>query len=118
VRHHRRHRQPFSELTRNALVAWLEYRRASWPGAANRHVLISRISALGTRPVAPDYPGKRQLRGLSLERIRRDRILQEALATGADPRQLTLVFNIGHTNAVAHANAARNLLSGPAGQAP
>ena len=112
------HRQPLGELTRNALLAWLGYRRATWPGTANRHVLISRISALGTGPVAPDYLDKHQLCGLSLERIRRDRILQEAVATGADPLHLTLVFNIDHTNAMAYANAARNLLSSsPAEQA-
>ena len=112
------HRQPFAELTRNALLAWLEYRRATWPDTASRHVLVSRISALGTRPVSPDYPGKHQLHGISLEDIRRDRILHEALATGADPLHLALVFNIDHTNAMAYANAARNLLSSPAEQAP
>ena len=65
----------------------------------------------------PDYPGKHQLRGISLEHIRRDRILQEALAARADPLHLALIFNIDHTNAMAYASAARNLLSGPAGQA-
>jgi len=75
------HRQPLCELTHHALLAWLGY----WPGTANRHVLVSRISALGTRPVSPDYLDKHQLHGISLEHIRRDRILQEALATGADP---------------------------------
>jgi hypothetical protein len=93
-------------------MAWLEYRRATWPDTANRHVLISRISALGTGPVTPDYPGKHQLRGISLEHIRRDRILQEALAARADPLHLALIFNIDHTNAMAYASAARNLLSG------
>jgi hypothetical protein len=112
------HRQPLAELTRNALLAWLEYRRATWPDTASGHVLVSRISALGTRPVSPDYPGKHQLHGISLEHIRRDRILHEALATGADPLHLALVFNIDHTNAMAYANAARNLLSSPAEQAP
>jgi hypothetical protein len=34
-------------------------------------------------------------------------------ATGADPLHLALVFNIGHTNAMAYTNAARNLLGGP-----
>ena len=111
------HRQPLGELTHNALGAWLEYRRATWPNTANRHVLVTRISALGTGPVAPDYLDKHQLRGISLEHIRRDCILQEALVTGADPLHLALVFNIDHTNATAYANAARNLLSGPAGQA-
>ena len=86
--------------------------------AGHRHVLVSRIRALGTRPVSPDYLNKHQPRGISLEHIRRDRILHEALATGADPVHLALVFNIDHTNAMACANAARNLLSSPAGQAP
>ena len=36
---------------------------------------------------------------------------------GADPLHLSLVFNIDHTNAMAHASAARNLLSSPAEQA-
>jgi predicted AAA+ superfamily ATPase len=58
-----------------------------------------------------------QLRGISLERMRRDRILQEAPATAADPVHLRLVFNIDRTNATAYANAARNLLNGPAEQA-
>ena len=44
-------------------------------------------------------------------------ILHEALATGADPLHLALVFNIDHTNAMAYANAARNLLTSPAEQA-
>jgi hypothetical protein len=46
-----------------------------------------------------------------------DRIPQEALATGADPLHLALVFNIDHTNAMAYGNAARSLLSSPAEQA-
>ena len=112
------HRQRLGELTHNAPLAWLGYRRATWPNTANRHVLVSRISALGTRPVSPDYLDKHQLRGICLEHIRRDRILHEAPATGADPLHLALVFNIDHTNAMAYANAARNLLSSPAGQAP
>jgi hypothetical protein len=53
------------------------------------------------------------LRGISLEHIRRDRILQEALATGADPLHLTLVFNIDHTDAMAYPHAASHLLCSP-----
>ena len=70
----------------------------------------------GTGPVSPDYLDKHQLRGISLDHIRRDRILHEALAAGADPLHLALVFNIDHANAMAYANAARNLLTGPAGR--
>ena len=114
------HRQPLGELTCDALLAWLDYRRATWPDTANRHVLLTRKSALGTGPVSAsylaDYLGRHQ-RGISLEHIRRDRILQEALATGADPLHLSLVFDIDHTNAIAYAGAARNLLSSPAEQA-
>jgi hypothetical protein len=50
---------------------------------------------------------------VSLELIRRDRILQEAPATGTDPLHLSLVFNIDHTNAMAYAHAARRLLCAP-----
>jgi len=107
------HRQRLGELTHNALVAWLGYRRATWPDTANRHVLVSRISALGAGPVSVDYLDKHQLRGVSLEHIRRDRIGHEALTTGADPLHPALVFNIDHTNAMAYTNAARNLLSVP-----
>jgi len=46
------HRQPFSELTRHALLAWLAQRRATWPNTTNRHVLVTCISALGTGPVS------------------------------------------------------------------
>lgn len=49
------------------------------------------------------------------ERIRRDRILAEALAAGAV--HLVLVFNIGRTSVMACASAARNLLASPAGRA-
>jgi len=81
-------------------------------------VLVTRISALGTRPVSADYLDKHQLRGICLDHIRRDRILHEALATGADPLHLALIFNIDHTNAMAYANAARNLRTSPAEQPP
>ena len=114
------HRQPLGELTRDALLAWLDDRRGTWPGTASRHVLITRQSALGTGPVSASYLAGylgRHQRGISLEHIRRDRILAEALATSAGPLHLALVVNIDHTNAMAYANAARNLLTGPPGQA-
>ena len=44
------HRQRLGELTRNALLAWLGYRRATWPDTASLPVLLSRISAAGHRP--------------------------------------------------------------------
>jgi hypothetical protein len=110
------HPQPLGDLTHTILRAWLEHRHATWPGTANRHLLISRVSALGTKPVAADYLDKHLLLGAPLERIRRDRILQEALATGADPLRLTLIFNIDYTTAMSYADAARKLPDAPAEQ--
>jgi hypothetical protein len=92
-----------------------------WPGlttgvppgqaTADRHVLITRKNALGTGPISAtylaDYLGRNH-RGISLEHIRRGRILHEALATGADPLHLALVFSIDHTSAMAYAGAGRN----------
>ena len=40
------HRQPLGGLTRDAVLAWLDDRRGTWPGTASRHVLITRKSAL------------------------------------------------------------------------
>jgi hypothetical protein len=66
-----------------------------------------------SRPVSAsylaDYLGRHQ-RGISLEHM------AETLATGTDPLHLSLVFTIDHTNAMAYANAARDILTGPAGQ--
>src|SRR5262249_2653265 len=98
------------------LLAWLGYRRSTWRDTANRPALGSGISAPGTRPVSPDYLAKHQLHGISLDHIRRDRIRQDALTTGSDPLHLALGFSIDNTNAMAYANAGRNLLSSPAEQ--
>lgn len=62
------HLQPLGELARTALLAWLEYRRTTWPHTVNRHVLVTRISALGTGPVSPGYLDKHQLRGIPSSR--------------------------------------------------
>ena len=67
--------------------------------------------ALGTVAGLADFLDKHQLHGISLEHIRRDHIVQEALATGADPLHLSLVFNIDHTNAMAYAHAAQPIES-------
>ena len=101
--------------------------RVCWPGwPPARHLAAHHQPAraghahkrTGRGPVSADYLDKHRLRGVSLDHIRRDRILLEALATGADPLHLSLVFNIDHTNAMAYANAARNLLTSPAEQPP
>ncbi|MGY4969652.1 hypothetical protein ACWGCC_10530 [Streptomyces nigrescens] len=80
------HPQRMGALTRAALRACLAEQKARWPHTPNRHVLVSQQTAGTTRPVST-YFLKRQLtlQGVSLQRIRADRVLGEALATGADP---------------------------------
>jgi len=105
------HSQRLGELTHHALRTWLEERRARWPHTPNRHVLISTGTALGTQPVSIDYLKRQFLnRGVYLEHVRGDRVLQEALAVGPDPLHLALVFNVSHTAASSYAAIAQKLL--------
>ena len=57
-------------------------------------------------------------RGLTatLERLRVDRQLEEALTSGADPLHLTAVFGIDDTTAIKYAAIARQLLQTAAEQ--
>ncbi len=104
--------QPMGALTRAALRSWLAERRTRWPHTLNRHVLVSRQTANGTSPVSA-YFLKRQftLHGVSLDRVRADRVLGEALASGADPLHLTAIFDLSETTAVKYATLARQLLA-------
>jgi integrase len=105
------HDQRLGDLTHRALLAWLDHRRATWPRSPNRHVLISHVTALETRPVTQNYFRKRLWSdGIRLERIRHDRILHEALTTSPDPLHLTLVFNVSHPTACRYADIAQRLL--------
>jgi hypothetical protein len=57
----------------------------------------------------------RSLRGLpaTLDRLRIDRQLEEALTCGADPLHLAVVFGLDDTIAIRYAAAARQLLARP-----
>jgi predicted metal-dependent hydrolase len=74
-------------------------------------VLISRKTALGMGLVTADYLERLLTERIDLERIRRDRILHEALTCDADPLQLALVFGIDHSTAMTYANLARQILA-------
>jgi len=50
--------------------------------------------------------------GIDLDRIRRDRILHEALTVGPDPLHLALVFSLSHTTTSRYAAIAQLLLDG------
>jgi hypothetical protein len=103
--------RPLDELTYKLLVDWLDYRRRRWPNTANPHLFVTVESALGLGPVSHPWLG-RLLRGLpaTLERLRVDRQLEEALNNRADPLHLAEVFGLDETTAIRYADAARQLL--------
>jgi integrase len=109
--------RPLDDLTRHLLLAWLACRRHRWPGTANPHLIINQQTAMTTRPVSENWLTE-TCRGLTatLERLRADRQLEEALTCGADPLHLTAVFGIDDTTAIRYAAIARQLLDTPAGQ--
>jgi len=106
------HNQRFGELTHRALTAWLDHRRTTWPLTPNRHVLVNAKTILGTGPVSgPFVRFSLGRNGFSIDRIRADRILHEALTAGPDPLHLALVFNIEHSTALRYATIAEHLLN-------
>jgi integrase len=56
------HVRPLDDLTRRAVLDWLEHRRSRWPNTANPHLLITQKTAVETRPgrQALDHPGHPQ----------------------------------------------------------
>src|SRR5260370_31038647 len=46
------HRRPLDQLTRDAVTSYLAYRTRRWPLTANRHLLLSQLSALEHGPVS------------------------------------------------------------------
>lgn len=110
--------RPLGNLTRAALIAYLAERRERWPYTANRHVFISQQTANGTGPVSTFYIKRHlTLHGVSLERIRIDRCLHEALANGADPLHLATLFGLHPSTAVRYAIGARRILDDTLAQA-
>ena len=103
--------RPLDDLTRNLLLAWLQHRGRRWPGTANPHLIINQQTAMTTRAVSENWLTE-SCRGLTatLERLRVDRQLEEALTCGADPLHLTAVFGIDDTTAIKYATIARQLL--------
>jgi hypothetical protein len=93
------------------ILAWLDYRHSRWPTTANPHVIVSQQSALETGPVSKVWITN-ALRSLTatLERLRVDRQLEEALTHGPDPLHLSVVFGIDEKTAIRYTATARQLL--------
>ncbi len=113
------HSRPLDDLTRHLLLAWLAHRRHRWPGTANPHLILNQQTAMTTRPVSENWLTE-TCRGLTatLERLRADRQLEEALTHGPDPLHLAAVFGLDDTTAIRYATIARQLLQTPAEQTP
>jgi hypothetical protein len=107
------HGRPLDEVTYQVLREWLAYRAHRWPHTANPHLLVSKESALRHGPVSHAFV--LNLRGLpgTVERLRIDRQLEEALTVGFDPLHLSAVFGIAERTAIRYAINARQLLERP-----
>jgi len=107
--------RPLDDLTRKVLLEWLDYRRTRWPNTANLHLIINQQTAAETGPVSKVWATE-AFRGLTatLERLRVDRQLEEALTRGPDPLHLASVFGLDEKTAIRYANAARQLLESSA----
>lgn len=113
------HPQRLGDLAYRALRTWLAHRRAAWPHTPNQHVLITKRTALGTGPVSHVYiQDEMHSHGISVDRIRSDRILHEALTAGPDPLHLSLVFNLSLSAAGRYADLAQRLLDDELEQHP
>lgn len=103
--------RPLDELTHRLLLDWLSYRRDRWPSTANPYLLINKQTANTTRAVSDNAlssPFRR--RAATLEALRVDRQLDEALTHGPDPLHLAVVFGLDETTAIRYSAAARHLL--------
>ena len=94
-------------LTRQLITDWLNYRHERWPASTNPHLLVSQKTALD-----PDHPAISlgTLRanlptGVTLDGLRQDRILNEALET-TDPLRLMRLFGISDQTAMRYVGAA------------
>jgi hypothetical protein len=85
-----------------------------WPNTANPHLLINQMTAMGLTAVGT-YWIDVGCRGqeATVERMRVDRQLEEAMTHGPDPLRLAVVFGLDDKTAIRYAAAARYLLESP-----
>jgi integrase len=111
--------RPLGDLTRKLLLDWLEHRRRRWPNTANLHLLINNQTATKTSRASNHWISA-AMRGqdATLERLRVDQQLEEALAHGPDPLHLAEVFGLDEKTAMRYADSARQLLLASPGEPP
>jgi site-specific recombinase XerD len=105
------HARRLDDLSCQVIEGYLAHRRSQWPQTANPHLLVSKQTAKDTRPVTDYYIGQLfKGQGATLDRVRSDRWLEEALSRGPDPLHLSAVFGISASTAMRYAQAARSIL--------
>ncbi|MFV5999025.1 hypothetical protein ACNPQM_43780 [Streptomyces sp. NPDC056231] len=111
--------RPLDDLTLQLLLDWLEHRRRRWPNTANLHLLINNQTA-NTTGRASNHWISTAMRGqeATLERLRVDRQLEEAMVKGPDPLHLAEVFGLDEKTAMRYADSARALLEQAAEAGP
>jgi hypothetical protein len=104
-----KHTVYLDELTLKLLADWLWERVERWPRSTNPHLFVTQVTALDSEgPPVAKYgiqPICTHL-GLQSEKLRIDRILDEAHET-ADPVHLMRVFGIAPSTAMKYVKAAR-----------
>ena len=102
------------DLGHQVLTDWLRHRREQWPLCANPLLLISRTSAYGLQPIGSTHLSELfRDSGVTLDRLRMDRNLEEALSYGPDPLHLAALFGISDATAIRYTHQARLLLTSP-----
>ncbi|MGW0606902.1 hypothetical protein [Streptomyces sp. NPDC002644] len=99
--------RPLDDYTAEAIGEYLAYRHRRWPNSTNPHLLVSRNTATTTTAVGTFWMD-RLVKDLpvGVDRLRQDRILEEALASGADPLHLAHVFSLGAETSLRHTTPA------------
>lgn len=81
-----------AEAARHRVSTWLAARARRWPETTNPYLFISSRTAVRTTPVSAAWIIDKL--GVSPQKIREDRILNEAIATQGDVRRLADFFGI------------------------
>ncbi|MEV5011745.1 hypothetical protein ACFY2M_39995 [Streptomyces sp. NPDC001276] len=95
------------EFTHQQAAEWLAYRHRRWPASTNPYLLVSQKTALDPDQPAISIGTLRGVlpRGVTLDGLRQDRILDEAFAS-ADPLRLMRLFGVTERTAMRYVGTA------------
>jgi len=100
------------DLSVGALGDWLRHRQRRWPLSNNPHLLVGAFTSQDDRPLSAETLSRLfRGTGITLDQLRADRHLEEALAYGPDPLHLARTFGISTATGMRYANEAKHLSS-------